>query len=82
MKKWIIVTLMSLILSTLLLTALLTVYFTNGFTKNILTGKIYRPQNVYEEIWNLVVTEEHTKNLFGDTEFSFGKLFDGLLPMV
>ena len=77
---------MSLLLSTLLLTALLTVYFTNGFTKNILSGKIYRPQNVYEEIWNLVVTEEYTKKQTvlttstkdADVDFDFGFEFVGI----
>ena len=53
MKKWIII-----LLIILLLVALLTICITGGFTKNILTGKIYHPQNVYEEIWNLVVAEE------------------------
>ena len=35
-----------------------TLWLTNCFTKSKLTGKIYRPDNVYEEIWNLVVSEQ------------------------
>ena len=30
---------------------------TDNFSKSPITGKIYRPQNVVEEIWNLVVSE-------------------------
>lgn len=57
MKKWIIV-----ISVAVLSVALIIMVVTGGFTKNILTGKIYRPQNVYEEIWNLLLIEEHTTN--------------------
>ena len=37
---------------------LLTLWLTNCFTQNRLTSKLYRPDNVYEEIWNLVVSEQ------------------------
>lgn len=81
MKKWII-----FVLAILLLTALLTMHFTSGFTKNVISGKIYRPQNVYEEIWNLVVTEEHTTKQTvlttstkdADVDFDFGYEFVGI----
>ena len=81
MKKWII-----FVLAILLLTALLTVYFTSGFTKSVLSGKIYRPQNVYEEIWNLVVTEAHTTKQTvlttstkdANVDFDFGFEFVGI----
>ena len=47
---------------TLVIVALLiilpTLWLTNCFTKSKLTSKIYRPENVYEEIWNLVVLEQ------------------------
>ena len=35
-----------------------TLWLTNCFTQNRLTSKLYRPDNVYEEIWNLVVSEQ------------------------
>lgn len=41
-----------------LLIILPTLWLTNCFTKSKLTSKIYRPENVYEEIWNLVVLEQ------------------------
>ena len=30
---------------------------TNFFTKGVITGKLYRVDNVYEEIWNMVNSE-------------------------
>lgn len=41
-----------------LLIILPTLWLTNCFTKSKLTSKIYRPDNVYEEIWNMVVSEQ------------------------
>lgn len=41
-----------------LLVLLPTLWLTNCFTKSRLTSKIYRPDNVYEEIWNMVVAEQ------------------------
>jgi len=41
-----------------LLILLPTLWLTNCFTKSRLTSKIYRPDNVYEEIWNMVVAEQ------------------------
>ncbi len=32
---------------------------TEGFTRGVLSDQIYRPQNVFEEIWNLVASEEN-----------------------
>ncbi len=32
---------------------------TNFFTKGVITGKLYRVDNVYEEIWNLVNSEKN-----------------------
>lgn len=76
MKKRTIIVCTAILLLAILITAL-----TGGFTKGILSGKIYRPQNVYEEIWNLVLTEEHTRNqtvlttatkdAYVDTDFGF-----------
>lgn len=81
MKKWKIV-----VLVILLLTTLLTVCVTGGFTKNLFTGKIYRPRNVYEEIWNMVVTEQHTRKQTvlttstedAEADFDFGYHFVGV----
>ena len=47
-----------IILIGILLIALLVTIFAGGFHKGLLFGKIYRPQNVYEEIWNLVIQEQ------------------------
>lgn len=44
-----------------LLILLPTLYLTTCFTKSKLTGKIYNPDNVYEEIWNMVVSEQFGK---------------------
>lgn len=32
---------------------------TNMFTKGVITGKLYRVDNVYEEIWNMVISEKN-----------------------
>ena len=61
MKKWIIITITA-VLSIILFMALIITVSTGGFKKSILTGRIYCPQNVYEEIWNLVLAEQHTRN--------------------
>ena len=66
--------------------ALLITVFTGGFTKSVLSGKIYRPQNVYEEIWNLVLIEQHTRNRTvltsstkdAEVDFDFGIEFVGI----
>lgn len=55
MKRWIIY-----ISVAILFIGLLATFFTGGFKKGILSERIYRPQNVYEEIWNLVLTEQKT----------------------
>ena len=34
---------------------------TNCFTQGAITGKLYRVENIYEEIWNLVVSEKNGK---------------------
>ncbi len=31
---------------------------TNMFTKGVITGKLYRVDNVYEQIWNMVISEK------------------------
>ena len=56
MKRKIKIT-VALVIVALLIT-LPTLWLTNCFTKSRLTSKIYRPDNVYEEIWNLVVAEQ------------------------
>ena len=85
MKKWIVIVL-SVILSTALLITLVIAVFTGGFKKGIFTGKIYRPQNVYEEIWNLVLIEQYTSNRTvltsatkdAEEDFDFGIEFVGI----
>lgn len=75
-----------IVLIALLSIALILTVLTAGFTKGILSEKIYRPQNVYEEIWNLVLTEQHTGNQTvltsstNDTvvDFDFGYEFVGI----
>ena len=57
MKKW-----LRIVLSAVLLAVLIFAIFTGGFQKGKISGKLYTPDNVYEEIWNLFVTEEHTRN--------------------
>ena len=57
MKKWLLI-----VLSAILLVTLIIAHFTEGFQKNTFTGRLYTPENVYEEIWNLFVIEEHTRN--------------------
>ena len=32
---------------------------TNMFTKGVITGKLYRVDNVYEQIWNMVISEKY-----------------------
>ena len=47
----------SAVVITILVTAVLAL--TNFFTKGVITGKLYRVDNVYEEIWNLVNSEKN-----------------------
>ena len=46
----------SAVVITILVTAVLAL--TNFFTKGVITGKLYRVDNIYEEIWNLVISEK------------------------
>ena len=32
---------------------------TNMFTRGVITGKLYRVDNVYEQIWNMVISEKN-----------------------
>ena len=69
MKKWFLIVLSAAIFAIMILA-----FFTNGFQKGKLSGKIYAPDNVYEEIWNLYVIEEYTNTktvLTSSTEGSF-----------
>lgn len=59
---------------------LVLVTLTGFFTKGLITGHIYFPQNVFEEIWNMVVAEEHrqetlltsaTEDAYVDWDFGF-----------
>lgn len=59
MKKRLIIVL-SVVLAVVLAVVLCITAVTDGFTKGKISGKIYRPRNVYEEIWNLVLTEQYT----------------------
>lgn len=36
-----------------------TLVLTNGFTRGCITGRLYREENVWEEIWNPVASEKH-----------------------
>lgn len=76
MKKWMIVALVVVLSVVLCITVV-----TDGFTKGKISGVIYRPRNVFEEIWNLVLTEQYTgkqtvlttatKDAYVDFEFGF-----------
>ena len=81
MKKWLLIVLSSILLATLIFAI-----FTQGFQKGMFSGRLYTPDNVYEEIWNLFVMEEHTRNktvLTSSTEdasedWDFGFHFKGV----
>ncbi len=81
MKKWMIIILTATLSIVLVVTVL-----TGGFTKGVLSGKIYRPQNVYEEIWNLVLIEQyaHDRTVLtastkgAEVDFDFGFEFVGI----
>ncbi len=55
MKKKIIIS--SAVAISIIVVAVLTL--TNMFTKGVITGKLYRVDNVYEEIWNMVNSEKN-----------------------
>lgn len=81
MKKWLCISFIALLLLASIVTLL-----TGGFQKGVLSGRIYRPRNVYEEIWNLVLTEEYsekdtvltTGTNDSDVDFDFGIEFVGI----
>ena len=55
MKKKIII--FSAVIITIIVVAILAL--TNMFTKGVVTGKLYRVDNVYEEIYNMVISERN-----------------------
>lgn len=55
MKKKIIIS--SAVAISIIVVAVLTL--TNMFTKGVITGKLYRVDNIYEEIWNMVISEKN-----------------------
>lgn len=55
MKKKIII--FSAVIITIIVVAILVL--TNMFTKGVITGKLYRVDNVYEEIYNMVISERN-----------------------
>ncbi len=55
MKKKIII--FSAVIITIIVVA--TLALTNMFTKGVITGKLYRVDNVYEEIYNMVISERN-----------------------
>ncbi len=55
MKKKIII--FSAVIMTIIVVAILAL--TNMFTKGVITGKLYRVDNVYEEIYNMVISERN-----------------------
>ena len=55
MKKKVIIS--SVVVISIIVVALLAL--TNMFTKGEITGKLYRVDNVYEEIWNMVISEKN-----------------------
>lgn len=81
MKKRMIIVLIAILPIVLIITV-----FLGGFTKGVLSGKIYRPQNVYEEIWDLVLIEQYTRDQTvltsstkdAEVDFDFGSEFVGI----
>ena len=57
MKKRILIA-VAIFLSAAVLIVAAASFLTEGFTRGLLSRRIYRPQNVYEEIWNLMLTEK------------------------
>jgi hypothetical protein len=57
MKRW-----LRILLTITIVVTIIFALLTRGFQKGVLTGIIYTPDNVYEEIWNLVKTEELTRS--------------------
>lgn len=68
MKKTIVI---AVVVIAVLLTS--TLVLTNNFTKGRITGRLYRVENVWEEIWNLMVSEKHGTRtvLTTSTEYSY-----------
>ncbi len=54
MKKKVLI----IITSFLVLLIVAAFVFTNMFTKGVFSGRIYKEQNVYETIWNMVISEK------------------------
>ena len=59
MKKKIIGTIVITIIIITTITVTSVLALTNMLTKGMITGKLYRVDNVYEEIWNLVNSEKN-----------------------
>lgn len=77
MKKTVVI---AVVVIAVLLTS--TLVLTNNFTKGRITGRLYRVENVWEEIWNLMVSEKHgtrtvltTSTEDSHVDYDFG-LFD------
>lgn len=51
---------------------------TNMFTKGVITGKLYRVDNVYEEIWNMVNSEKNGTQTILTTSIEGSKVVYGL----
>jgi len=84
MKKKIII--FSAIIITIIVVAILAL--TNMFTKGVITGKLYRVDNVYEEIYNLVNSERNgsqtilTTSIEGsEVDYDFGSFEDIQIPV-
>ncbi len=84
MKKKIIIFIAVII--TIIVVATLTL--TNMFTKGVITGKLYRVDNVYEEIYNMVIAERNgaetvlTTSIEGsEVDYDFGFFNNVRIPV-
>jgi len=74
MKKKIIIS--SIATISIIVIAVLTL--TNMFTKGVITGKLYRVDNVYEEIWNMVNSEKYGTQTILTTSIEGSEVVYGL----
>ena len=65
-----------------------TLALTNMFTKGVITGKLYRVDNVYEEIYNMVIAERNgaetvlTTSIEGsEVDYDFGCFENVSIPV-
>ena len=85
-KKIIIFIVVTIVTITLIFVAILAL--TNIFTKGVITGKLYRVDNVYEEIYNMVISERNgTQTILttsiknSEVDYDFGRFESISIPV-